>query len=439
LTGGVLVEQGTGQTMPLSLDEAIELGMKHNLQLELARQNQRAVHGEVLTVANNLLPSLTAKASTGTQEINLAAMGFKPASLEGFGLPPGAFHEIVKVNTTSAQLNMEQQLFNVPAYYMYRAAQKADTVASMTELNAEGTVTLGVGQQYLLALADASQIENAQARVKADQVALQQATDAHNAGVGTNLDVLRAKVQFETEQQAVVRVENTFAKDKIELNRRMGLPADQELTLTDKSPYSEFAELPLADAMKLAFARRKDLLSLEAQLEVAERARKAVKFERLPSLSFNGHYGVLGETTGLYHGVFAAEGKLSVPIFEEGQLRGERAVADAQVNSLRQQIASLRVSIESQIRTAMLDVNSSAQLVKVAQSNVDLASEELDQASQRFNAEVDDNLAVVEAQAALAQAQSQLVGTLYQYNVSKLVLARNTGVVETQYRTYLGR
>jgi len=330
-------------------------------------------------------------------------------------------------------------LFNVPAYYMYRAAQKADTVASMTELNAEGTVTLGVGQQYLLALADASQIENAQARVKADQVALQQATDAHNAGVGTNLDVLRAKVQFETEQQAVVRVENTFAKDKIELNRRMGLPADQELTLTDKSPYSEFAELPLADAMKLAFARRKDLLSLEAQLEVAERARKAVKFERLPSLSFNGHYGVLGETTGLYHGVFAAEGKLSVPIFEEGQLRGERAVADAQVNSLRQQIASLRVSIESQIRTAMLDVNSSAQLVKVAQSNVDLASEELDQASQRFNAEVDDNLAVVEAQAALAQAQSQLVGTLYQYNVSKLVLARNTGVVETQYRTYLGR
>lgn len=425
--------------MPLSLDQAIELGMKHNLQLELARQNQRAVHGEVLTVANNLLPSLTAKAATGTQEINLAAMGFKPASLEGFGFPPGTFHEIVKVSTTSAQLSMEQQLFNVPAYYLYRAAQKADRVASMTELNAEGTVTLGVGQQYLLALADDSQIENAQARVKADEVAFAQATDSHNAGVGTNLDVLRAKVQLQSEQQAVVRAKATFAKDKIELNRRMGLPADQELTLTDKSPYSEFAELPLQEAMKTAFARRKDLLSLEAQLEVAERARKAVKFERLPSLSFNGHYGVLGETTGLYHGVFAAEGRLSVPIFDEGQLRGEREVADAQVSGLRQQIASLRVSIESQIRTAMLDVNSSTQLVKVAQSNVGLAAEELDQATQRFTAGVDDNLAVVEAQAALAQAQSQLVGTLYRYNVSKLVLARNSGVVETQYRTYLGR
>lgn len=425
--------------MSLSLDQAIALGMKHNLQLELARQNQRAVHGEVLTVANNLLPSLTAKASTGTQEINLAAMGFKPASLSGFNLPPGSFHEIVKVSTTSAQLNMEQQLFNVPAYYMYRAAQKADRVASMTELNAEGTVTVSVGQQYLLALADASQIENTQARVKADEVALRQAKDSHDAGVGTNLDVLRAKVQLQTEQQAVVRAEDTFAKDKMELNRRMGLPADQQLVLTDKAPDSEFAELPLPEATKTAFARRKDLLSLEAQLEVAERARKAVKFERLPSLSFKGNYGVLGETTGLYHGVFTAEGKLSVPIFEEGQLRGEREVADAQVAGLRQQIASLRVSIESQIRTAMLDVDSSAQLVKVARSNVDLATEVRDQATQRFAAGVDDNLAVVQAQAALAQAQSQLVGTLYRYNVSKLVLARNTGVVETEYRTYLGR
>ncbi len=437
--GGRLVEQATGSALPLSLDEAIALGLKHNLQLELARQNQRMVHGEVLTVANNLLPGLTVKAATGTQEINLAAMGFKPGSLEALGFPPESFSEIVKVNTTSARLNMSQQLFNVPAFYLYRAAQKADTVASMTALNAEGSVTIRVGSQYLLALADASQIENARALEKADALALQQATDSHDAGVGTNLDVLRARVQLQTQQQALIDAQNTFAKDKIALNRAMGLPADQELTLTDKSPYSEFAELPLADAKKLAFTRRKDLLSLEAQLEVAERARKAVKFERLPSLAFDGYYGVLGETTGLYHGVFAATGKLTVPIFDEGQLRGEREVADAQVTALRQQIASLRVSIESQIRSAALDTESAGELVKVARSNVDLATEELQQTTERFKAGVDDNLPVVQAQAALASAQSQLVATLYRYNVSKLMLARNTGVVESQYRVYLGQ
>jgi outer membrane protein TolC len=164
-----------------------------------------------------------------------------------------------------------------------------------------------------------------------------------------------------------------------------------------------------------------------------------VKAERYPVLEFDGNYGVIGVIGGLYHGVFSATGKVSVPVFKEGQLRGEDEVAAAQAIALRQQIESLRVSIEWQIRAAMLDVQSSNELVKVARSNVDLATEEVQDASDRFRAGVDDNLPVVQAQAVLAAAQSRLVQTLYQYNQSKLQLARNTGVVETQYKAYLGR
>jgi outer membrane protein TolC len=439
LPGGVVVEQATPGALPLSLDDAIERGMKRNLQMELSRQNERYVHGQVLTVKNSLLPSMTAQAQTGTQEINLAALGFKPGSLEAFGFAPGTVKQIVKVSTTSAQLNLNQQLFNVPAYYLYRAAQKADTAASLTTLNTRGTVALQVGTQYLLALADAAQIENAQALLKSDEVSLQQATASHDAGVGTNLDMLRARVQLQTQQQVLINAENTFAKDKIQLNRLIGLPAEQELKLTDEAPFAEFAEMPLEQAKALAFERRKDLLSLQAQLEVAERTRKAVKFERLPALSFDGYYGVLGETQGLYHGVFSAAGKMKFPIFQEGQLRGELEVAEAQKHALQQQIDSLKVTIEQQIRASMLDVQASEELVKVAQSNVGLATEQLQQASDRFAAGVDDNLAVVQAAATLADAQSRLVNTLYQYNQSKLQLARNTGVVETQYKVYLGR
>jgi outer membrane protein TolC len=197
--------------------------------------------------------------------------------------------------------------------------------------------------------------------------------------------------------------------------------------------------MPLEEAKRLAYNERKDLLNLQAQLEVAAQARKAVRAQRLPSLSFNGYYGVLGEVSGLYHGVFSATGQVSVPVFEEGELRGQSEVAGAQVIALQQQIDSLRVTIEQQIRSSMLDVQSSNELVKVARSNVDLATQELQDASDRFSAGVDDNLPVVQAQATLAQAQSQLVNTLYQYNQSKLQLARNTGVVEAQYKLYLGR
>jgi outer membrane protein TolC len=439
LPGGVVVERPTPGALPLSLDDAIARGEKHNLQQLLVIQNERIVRGQVLTVQNNLLPNLTAKGYLEAQQIDLEALGFKPGSLVGLGIAPGTFPTIVKVNTADAQISMNQQLFNVPAYYLYRSAQKAANAAHFSTLNGLGAVTLSVGTQYLLALADAAQIENARALEKADEVAYQQAKESHDAGVGTNLDMLRARVQLQTQQQAVINSENAFAKDKIQLNRIIGLPADQEITLTDTAPYAEFAELPLADAMQLAFQRRKDLLGLQAQLEVATQARKAVRSQRLPTVAFDGYYGVLGEIGALYHGVFAATGKVSVPVFQEGQLRGESEVATAQAIALRQQIDSLRVSIEWQIRSAMLDVQSSNELVKVARSNVELAAQQVQDASDRFRAGVEDNLPVVQAQAVLAAAQSRLVQTLYQYNQSKLMLARNTGVVESQYKIYLGR
>jgi outer membrane protein TolC len=431
------VQQASSDVLRLSLDDAVARGVDQNLNVKLARQNELAVHGEILTVGNALLPNLKAVGQLETQQINLAALGFT-----GKGLPPAyaaLIHPIVKVDTALAEMKLNQALFNVPAFYLWRAAERTQNGAALTTLNARGGVVLQVATTYLRALADESQIAYAQALEKADQEVLRQANASHDAGVGTNLDVLRARVQLQTQQQVLINTENQFEKDKIALTRLIGLPADQKIELTDKAPYAEYATLPLDDAMKLAFERRKDLLNLQAQIEIANQTRKAITAERYPVVAFDGYYGVLGELHGLYHGVFTAEGTIQVPIFQEATLRGQREVADSQLTALRQQEASLKVTINQQIRSSMLDVQSANEQVKVAQSNVDLATQALQDSTDRFAAGVDDNLPVVQAQATLADAQTRLVQTLYQYNAAKLQLARNTGVVETQYKTYLGR
>jgi len=219
----------------------------------------------------------------------------------------------------------------------------------------------------------------------------------------------------------------------------LGLPANQQMELTDKAPFHELAAMDLDEAKTTAYERRKDYLSLQEQIKLNQHVARAVRYQRLPTIAFNGNYGVIGITNGSYHGDFLAEGSMRFPIFNEANQRGQQEVADAQLLALRQQESNLRVTIDAQIRSAMLDVTSSAELVKVAQSNVELAQQALDDAQERFKAGVDDNLPVVDAQATLAGAQYQLVQSLYQYNVAKLTLARNTGVIETRYRTYLGK
>ncbi|HEY0308613.1 MAG TPA: TolC family protein [Acidobacteriaceae bacterium] len=444
LYGSVSAPPVTATAIQLTLTDAVNRGLDHNLAIALALQTQRSDAGQISSAFSALMPYMTAQAQTGTQSISLAAMGFKTSVLNSLGsalnLPAGTvIPSIVKVDTTGAQLNLSQPVFNLQAIEYYRAAKAYARVSELDTLNTRGNVVLLVGAAYLQTLAAAAQLQNEQALLRSDETALNQARDSHATGVATNLDELRARVQYQRRQQAVVTAENTFAKDKMGLNRMIGLAADQPIELVDTAPYADLAMLPLDQAKQTAYEHRKDYISLHAQVRTAELLRKAAKYERAPTVSIGGYYGVLGQTHGLYHGVFNAQGSISIPVFHEAQFRGDREVADAQLSRLSAQIADLEVTIESQLRSSMLDVQATAQLVKVARSNVDLAAQELADSNDRFRAGVEDNLPVVQAEATLAGAQTQLVNSLYQYNQAKLNLARNTGIIESQYQAFLGR
>jgi outer membrane protein TolC len=442
LTGGVVVEREQTGVVRLTLDDAIATALKENTEIVIRGEQSKLDHGELLTVGNALAPNISFQAYGQAQEIDLAALGFKPGTLSGFlidGKPVGPIASIVKVDQGDAQVNLQQALFNVPAFFLYKAARRAIEAADWATLNAHGSVVISVGGLYLRALADASQVKNAQGLIQQDELVYEHAKASRDAGVGINLDVLRAQVELQQEQQALVQAQNAEAKDKIMLNREMNQPAGQQLDLVDTFPFAEFDGMPLDDALKLAYERRKDLRAFESQLQVAQETQKAVKYERLPTLGVGGYYGVVDVVGSVTHGDFAAGGQLSVPVFEEGELRGQKEVAVAQTRGLEQQIAATKANIEGQIRTAMLDVQSSAEQVKVARSNVDLAQQALNDATMRFTAGVDDNLPVVRAQASLVGAQTNLVEATFEYNYAKLTLARNTGVVETQYKQYLGK
>jgi outer membrane protein TolC len=443
--GGLAVDRASDVALPLSLDDAMSIGLARNVRLKYDRANMRAVKGDTLGVLNALIPNLSVNAQSSAQELNLAALGFKPSLIAQFAdsglLPPGyVFNEIVKVQTTQASVNASQVLFNLPDYELYRGTTNEARVVDLQRLTDDGDLVLTIGTSYLQVLADQANVTNTQAQQRSASTLFDQATQKHQAGVGTNLDALRGQVEYQQRQQDVVAAQSQLDKDVIQLTRILGLPAGQKLDLTDAAPFAELAAMDLDAAKITAYKHRKDYLSVLEQIALTQRELKAVKYQRLPTLAFNGFYGVIGLTTSTsYHGIFTAEGSLSVPIFREAAQRGEQDVVDAQLTALHQREADLRVTIDAQIRTSMLDVEAAKELVRVAQSNVELAQQELSDEGERFGAGVDDNLPLVDAQGSVASAQAQLVNSLYQYNVAKLQLARNTGVVETRYRSYLGK
>jgi outer membrane protein TolC len=442
--GSITLHAATADTLKLSLDDAIALGFKNNLGLKQVEYSEKQIHGEKYEALQQFLPTIMLAGETGVHQYNLAAQGFSPGVIGDFNsLFPGGniphFSEITKVTLTQGQILFSQTLFSGPVIAGYKAAGAAERSAYFAKMSARGEVVQQVATAYLRAIAAASEVDNAKALEAEDQVLFNQAHEAHQAGTAANLDELRARVQLQAQQQARIDAETTVEKDLILLKREIGIAPGQKIALTDPAPYSDLASQTPEEVRAIAYKNRQDYQNLQNQAVEYKAIHAAYRSQRLPTLSFNGNYTTDTVTGVGTHGTFLAQGTLSVPLFREAKLRGDTEASQAQMDSIDNQLADLRGHIDQQVRSALLDVSSAQQLVQVARSNVDLATRALSDETDRVNAGVDDNLPLVTAQATLAAAQSNLVESLYQYNVSKLALARAAGILEQQYRNYIGR
>jgi outer membrane protein TolC len=440
--GSVTMGTVSPETLQLTLDDAIQRGIQANLAITQARIQQQQTDAQRLEALNSLLPYVKAEASTGAHQINLAVFGFNSRTFTNLasqfpGLNPATIKTIVKVDVTTADAALDWTVLDLAAYTRYRSAKESVKAAFYNTQSSRGLVVLNVGNQYLKTLADRSQIDSAEALLRADETLLKQAQAEHEAGTAARLDELRARVQYQTQQQKVIAAQNIFEKDKILLKREIGVPVEQAIQLSDTAPYADLEQMSIEDARHLAYQSRQDYQGMQRQLRSAELSRSAARYERLPTVTASGNYGVTGVTHGLYHGTFVAMGELKLPLFKEAQFRGDAEVAEAQKADTLNRLTDLKQQIDQQLRDSMLDLTSSQALVHVSEQNVDLATRVLSDASDRFAAGVDDNLPVVQAQATLSQAQSQLIADTLSYNQAKLGLARNLGIVDTQYKSYL--
>jgi outer membrane protein TolC len=427
--GSVVNGKSTGTVIDLSLDDAIQRGLRQNLGIILQGSSVQSANGQRLEQLQQLLPTINAGGSIEVEQANLAAFGIK---FNGLKTIVGPFQVI------DFRAYLTQSLFNLNSLENYIASRHNFAAQKLTAEDARDMVVLTVGNAYLVCVADAARIAAVNAELKTSKLTLDQAVAGHDAGTNPRLDVLRAQVDYQTEQQTLISTTNQLAKDKIALARAIGLPLDQQFALTDTAPYKALDDVNPETAFAAALKARKDLQASEEQVKSAEASKKAAKADMLPTASFSGDYGDIGETLGHSHGTFTATGSVTVPILQIDKNRGEQQSADASLQQAKDRLADQAQQVNADIRSNILDIQSAAKLVEAAKSNVDLATEALTESQERFHAGVADNLPVSQAQTQFEQANDQYISALYQHNVAKLSLARALGVAQTNYKDYLG-
>jgi outer membrane protein TolC len=408
----------------LSLRDAVDRAVQFNLGAVGLTNAVRQSHGQKKSVRAALLPNLNANISENVQQLNLAANGFR------FSSPSPAFQIPTIVgpfNFFDLRATLSQRVFDLTALNNYRAASEISRSTELSADDAKDVVVLAVGGSYLQVIAAKARVDAARAQLDTANALLTQTSQQHGVGLVSQIDVNRSQVQALTQRQRLVTLTNDLAKQKINLARLVGLPANDKYDISDSVPFSTAVPVTVDEALKQALDQRSDLKAAEAQVRAAQRARAAARAERLPSFSVSAAYGVIGTNPSQSHGTFSVGATIRVPIWQGGRTEGNIEQAEAALAQRNAEIEDLKSRIESEVRNSYLDLEAARSQVEVSQKNVEVARQNLELTRQRFEAGVSDNLEVVQSQESLASAQLDYINSVLAHNLAKLSLARALG------------
>jgi outer membrane protein TolC len=427
-SGSIPQGQATNETIDLTIADALDRGLKYNLGLFLSGQSTAVARAQRMQELSHLLPNINGTFGEELQRINLKSFGFKfpglPGSVGPFGL-------------TATQVTGMWEPLNASSIDRYRASGESVKAAEFNYRDARDTVVLAVGANYLLLIAQESRLEATQAELKTAEALYQLASDQEAAGITPNIDTLRARVQLQAQQEALIQSENDVEKQHIALARVIGLPVRQKYRLADRVAYANVPDVAAEGAYELALRTRSDYKAALADVRAAELRKSAAWKEYLPSVGVSGAYGVLGYTPNAMAPNYSAAATMNIPIFQGGKVQADVKAAEAAWQTRQAQADSLRARIEQEVEDSILDLKAAARQVEVARTGLDFAQQALNQSQDRFAAGVTNNVEVIQAQQQLASANDQYISSTFAHNIAKVLLARSIGNAEQMVKQYL--
>jgi outer membrane protein TolC len=337
-----------------------------------------------------------------------------------------------------ARLFVSQTVFDLEARNDARQETHLVEAARLSHRSARDFVIHVAGNTFIQALAASARADAARAQLDTASALNRQALDMKQNGLVAGIDVLRAQVQLNLQQQRLTAAAAEFEKTKLVLARLIGLPLGQAFVLDPNLPDVPVSDQSLDQLVALAYRTRPDYRAALERVHAAEAERASAAGSRLPSVHLTADVAEIGLTPASAQGTFSVTGTLNVPIFDGGRAHGRLLQADADLHDRTAQAEDLRAGIYYEVRAALLDLQATSEQLRAATSARDLAADELTQARDRFAAGVANNIEVVQAQEAMALAAEQFISAQYGYDLAKGALIRGVGTSEEVLRQLIG-
>lgn len=406
-------EPGSTLTLEQALATVDRVSLDVLLSREAATQALEAVRQQRSTLLPIINGSVQQRRSQGVSIATVVVASGRPAS---------RFDALVTGNYS---------LFDPELLSALKSARVGAEVAQANYKSVTQAVLADVAATYFAHLRNLRRLDVLDANIARARALHELARNQLDAGVATQIDVTRAEAQLAVAEQARLQQVTAVYESELLLKRLLDIQPASELRLEPFNLQRANPSLFAYSEQQTAFEKRADYLAAQKALEQARINVRTATYQRLPALSLTGNYGAASANwdDSDKQEQWAAGIGVSMPIFDGLRAGADKRIALSRQRSQEMRVHGLELQISSELRLAVQDAGSRNAQIAVADKNLGLAREELRLAQQRYQQGVADNREVVEAQNRLAIADDNFVEAVFQYNVSRVELARAKGDV----------
>jgi len=428
-------------SQPLTLDQALEFALSHNVTLRKGRQDLEEAQGLAIQQRAARLPRLAT--TGGYQQLDES--------------------RIEKVQFSAAQpatpfLNNQSWNANLVVTQPIYAGGKYNSMARSSRLTREAALALyqalvantllEVRTAYSDVLLAVEQIVVQEASKKLLERELETARRSLEAGTVPKFNVLRAEVELANALPPLIRARNQerIFRNTLALLLGCDIPADSGVDIplrTADSLKAEPFEVSVGAALNAAWVHRPEIKAAQSASQLRHEEVLQTRADLLPSVSGIAGYGVQNRNfvrdldrtlDGWTVGVQA-----NWLLFDFGQTQAKVNMARAREERARLEVEDVRRRIELEVRTAFSLFLESKEVLVSQTRVIEQAEEAVRLVTARADAGSSTQLEVLSAQTALKLSRTQYSQALRDYTVARAKLERAMGegvrlVIETGRR-----
>ena len=419
-----LPPRADGQGVParsLSLEEALGLAIPASENLEIAKAAVMRAHGEQYRAKADRYPQLTASASFNRllkSQFEGFSFGGDSTNNGGDGLDKLPFGQ---KNTYNLGLTLSQSIFTGGRLKGQGiAADAGRRSAEFGATSAESQLVLDIVQAYYDATTADLQVRIAQIALEQADTTLRQTELRQAVGSQPEFDVLRARVARDNQRTALIarQVERDVAY--IRLKQALNLPIDLPLTLSTELTDTAFSDTPsLAQVVAApgdsAAETRLVVRQAEEALRAQEALAKVARSQQFPQLVLSSSYGNVGYPSNYdpfsasYFTNWNVSFGLQLPIFTGGRIKGDKRVADANVEEARLRLRQLTKLARVDARSTYANLEAARVAWQASEGTVQQAQRAYEIAELRFREGLSTQTELLDSRLALQTAESSRV------------------------------